>query len=63
MLLFLIWRGAQPENFLSSLGTQKKILIKAALLFFFLEHAGELRIFILREKEQSNYKIIPHLGP
>jgi len=30
---------------------------------FFLEHAGELRIFILREKEQSNYKIIPHLGP
>jgi len=31
---------------------------------FFLEHAGELRIFILREKEWSNYKThTPHLGP
>ena len=25
------------------------------LYFFFLEHAGELRIFVLKEKEKSNY--------
>jgi len=34
-----------------------------ALPLFFLEHAGELRIFVLREKEWSKYKIQPHLGP
>jgi hypothetical protein len=44
------------------LGTMEAILLD--ILFFFLEQAGELRIFILREKKRSNYKkTIHHLGP
>jgi hypothetical protein len=41
------------------------LLSELSIIFFFLEHAGELRIFVLRERarERSKYKTLSLFCP